>query len=69
MFHLNDAKETALHRAAMKGHLQMVKHLIISAGFDVKDKNKVCMQHSLTVGCCLLQWTEEDSSLLSKRLV
>ena len=44
MFDLTDEKDTALHRAVMKGHLPMVKHLIKSAGFDVRDKNKVCMQ-------------------------
>ena len=44
MFDLTDAKETALHRAAMGGHLPMVEHLVKSVGFDVKDKNKVCMQ-------------------------
>ena len=44
MFDLTDAKETALHRAAVKGHLPMVEHLVKSAKFDVKDKNKVCMQ-------------------------
>ena len=44
MFDLTDAKDTALHRAALNGHLPMVEHLVKSAGFDVKDKNKVCMQ-------------------------
>ena len=44
MFDLTDAKSTALHRAAGNGHLPMVEHLVKSAGFDVKDKNKVCMQ-------------------------
>ena len=44
MFDLTVDKETALHRAAMNGHLPMVEHLVKSAGFDVKDKNKVCMQ-------------------------
>ena len=44
MFDLTDAKDTALHRAALKGHLPMVEHLVKSVGFDVKDKNKVCMQ-------------------------
>ena len=44
MFDLTDEKDTALHRAAMNGHLPMVEHLVKSAGFDVKDKNKVCMQ-------------------------
>ena len=44
MFDLTDAKETALHRAAKKGNLPMVEHLVKSVGFDVKDKNKVCMQ-------------------------
>ena len=44
MFDLTDAKDTALHVAAMTGHLPMVEYLIKSAGFDVKDKNKVCMQ-------------------------
>ena len=43
-FGLTDEKETALHRAGMNGHLPMVEHLVKSAGFDVKDKNKVCMQ-------------------------
>ena len=44
MFDLTDEKNTALHRAAMNGHLQMVEYLVKSAGFDVKDKDKVCMQ-------------------------
>ena len=44
MFDLTDEKDTALHVAAMKGHLPMVEHLVKSAGFDVKDKNKVRMQ-------------------------
>ena len=44
MFDLTDVKETALHRSAMNGHLPMVKHLVKSAGFDVNDKDKVCMQ-------------------------
>ena len=44
MFDLTDEKETALHRAAGNGHLPMVEHLVKSAGFDVKDENKVCMQ-------------------------
>ena len=44
MFDLTDAKDTALHRAAINGHLPMVEHLVKSAGFDVKDRNKVCMQ-------------------------
>ena len=44
MFDLTDEKDTALHRAAMNGHLPMVQHLVKSAGFDVKHKNKVCMQ-------------------------
>ena len=44
MFDLTDEKDTALHIAAMNGHLPMVEHLVKSAGFDVKDKNKVCMQ-------------------------
>ena len=44
MFDLTDAKETALHIAAMNGHFPMVEHLVKSAGFDVKAKNKVCMQ-------------------------
>ena len=44
MFDLTDEKDTALHRAVMNGHLPMVEHLIKSAEFDVKVKNKVCMQ-------------------------
>ena len=44
MFDLTDEKETALHWAAGNGHLPMVEHLVKSAGFDVKDKNKVFMQ-------------------------
>ena len=44
MFDLTDEKDTALHRAAMNGHLPMVEHLVKSAGFDVKVKNRVCMQ-------------------------
>ena len=44
MFDLTDGKETALHRAAMNGHMPMVEHLVKSAGFDVKVKNQVCMQ-------------------------
>ena len=44
MFDLTDATDTALHRAAMNGHLSMVEHLVKRAGFDVKDKDKVCMQ-------------------------
>ena len=44
MFDLTDEKETALHRAAMNGYSPMVEHLVKSAGFDVKDKNKVCIQ-------------------------
>ena len=44
MFDLTDAMNTALHMAAMNGHLPMVEHLVKSAGFDVNDKNKVCMQ-------------------------
>ena len=43
MFDLTDENVTALHRAAMNGHLPMVEHLVNSAGFDVKDKSKVCM--------------------------
>ncbi len=43
-FDLTDEKDTALHIAAFYGHLPMVEHLVKSAGFDVKDKNKVCMQ-------------------------
>ena len=44
MFDLTDEKDTALHRAAMNGHLPMVEHLVKSAGSDVKDKSKVFMQ-------------------------
>ena len=44
MFDLTDEKDTALHIAAMNGHLPMVEHLVKSARFDVKDKNKVCVQ-------------------------
>ena len=44
MFDLTDAMDAALHIAANQGHLPMVEHLVKSAGFDVKDKNKVCMQ-------------------------
>ena len=44
MFDLTDERDTALHWAAMNGHLPMVEHLVKSAGFDVKDKKKVCMQ-------------------------
>ena len=44
MFDLTDATDTALHRAAFYGHLPMVEHLVKSAGFDVKDKDKVCLQ-------------------------
>ena len=44
MFDLTDEKDTALHMAAMNGHLPMVEHLVKSAGFHVNDKNKVCMQ-------------------------
>ena len=44
MFDLTNEKDTALHMAAMSGHLPMVEHLVKSAGFDVKDKNKVRMQ-------------------------
>ena len=44
MFDLTYAKDTALHMAAMNGRLPMVEHLVKSAGFDVKDKNKVCMK-------------------------
>ena len=44
MFDLTDAKDTALHRATINGHLPMVEHLVKSAGFDVKAKNKVYMQ-------------------------
>ena len=43
MFDLTDANDTALHMAATNGHLPMVEHLVKSAGFDVKAKNKVCM--------------------------
>ena len=42
MFDLTDKKETALHMAAGNGHLPMVKHLVKTIGFDVKDKDKVC---------------------------
>ena len=45
MFDLTDAKSTALHIAAGHGHLPMVEHLVKSARFDVKDKNKVCMKN------------------------
>ena len=45
MFDLTDEKETALHIAAINGHLPMVEHLVKSARFDVKDKNQVCMQN------------------------
>ena len=41
MFDLTKAKDTALHRAALNGHLPMVEHLVKITGFDVKDKNKV----------------------------
>ena len=44
MFDLTDEMNTTLHLAAMTGHLPMVKHLVKSSKFDVKDKNKVCMQ-------------------------
>ena len=44
MFDLTDEKDTALHIATMTGYLPMVEHLVKSAGFDVKDKNKVRMQ-------------------------
>ena len=44
MFDLTDVKDTALHVAAVNGHFLMVEHLVKSAGFDVKDKNMVCMQ-------------------------
>ena len=44
MFDFTDEKNSTLHLAAMNGHLPMVEHLVKSAGFDVKDKNKVCMQ-------------------------
>ena len=44
VFDLTDEKDTALHRAAINGHLPMVEHLVKSAGFDVQNKNKVCMQ-------------------------
>ena len=44
MFDLTDAKDAALHRAALNGHLPMVEHLVKSAGCDVKHKIKVCMQ-------------------------
>ena len=43
-FDLTDEKNTALHIAAENGHLPMVEHLVKSAGFDLKDKNKVCIQ-------------------------
>ena len=46
MFDLTDAKSTALHIAALNGHLPMVEHLVKSARFDVKEKNKVCMKTS-----------------------
>ena len=39
MFDLTDENDTALHRAAVNGHLPMVEHLVKTAGFDVKDKN------------------------------
>ena len=42
MFDLTDRKNTALHIAAGNGHLPMVKHLVKTIGFDVKDKDKVC---------------------------
>ena len=41
VFDLTDVKDTALHRAAMHGHLPMVEHLVTTAGFQIKDKNKV----------------------------
>ena len=44
IFDLTDEKDTALHWAAMNGHLPMVEHLVKSAGFDVRDRNEVCMQ-------------------------
>ena len=44
MFDLTDEKDTALHRAALNGHLPMVEHLVKSAGFDVKVQNQGCMQ-------------------------
>ena len=43
-FDLTDEKDTALHMATTNGHLPMVEHLVKSAGFDVNDKSKVCMQ-------------------------
>ena len=46
MFDLTDEKDTALHIAVENGHLPMVEHLVKSAEFDVKDKNKVCKQAS-----------------------
>ena len=48
MFDLTDKKETALHRAAGNGHLPMVKHLVKTIGFDVKDKDKVCSLSGLS---------------------
>ena len=49
MFDLTDAKDTALHIAVENGHLPMVEDLVKSAGFDVKDKNEVCMQQVFRV--------------------
>ena len=43
VFDLTDAKDTALHLAAREGYLPVVEHLVKTTGFDVKDKNKVCI--------------------------
>ena len=48
VFDLTEKKETALHMAARNGHLPMVKHLVKTTGFDVKDKDKVCFLSGLS---------------------
>ena len=58
LFDLTDTKNTALHIAVGNGHLPMVEHLVKSAGFNVKDKNKVCMQTQSfnDLFCIFLAW-------------
>ena len=41
LFDSDDDGNTALHAAAYFGHLSVVKYLVRSCGFDVKDVDKV----------------------------
>ena len=49
LFDSDDKGATALHRAALKGQLPMVKYLVRSCGFDVKAIDKVGLHCLLLV--------------------